>query len=411
MKKCLFPTVFLSILLILEGYRSLGQMDNFDAKTFSAWNEVFDSISKNNPLPAFYVVSVNKNGIYYRYAHGNEIWTKDKPLDGTSIFRIYSMTKAITTVAVMQLVEKGMIKLDEPLDKWLPDMIEIPILKDDGTLVKSNKTITLRQLLTHTSGFAYSFLNIKLSKFQKPKDWKYKDLPRVFEPGERFFYGTSLDWVGRLIERVSGKNLEQYIHQNICMPLQMNRTFFTVPDSLIENIVSFGHLSGNKFMSDTAWQMNKAEIKPKEFIGGGGLFSTANDYGKFVQCILNDGTLNGRSILKKSNLDTMFRNQIGELWIEGDKMNAYSFLADSSARSIGRDKFGLGWAIDMVGRNGAAPGNVYWGGLANTFFDIDRKHGTAVMFFSNVLPWGNKYTESIFFKAEQLVYQSSRPAN
>ncbi len=298
--------------MLFYAFSPIGKNIRHEASNHEAWNKAFDSVAANNPLPAFYVASISKKGVDYHYAHGNEIWTKDKPLDENSIFRIYSMTKALTSVSVMQLVEQGKIKLDEPLDKWLPDMVEIPVLKDDGTLVKSDKTIALRQLLTHTSGFAYLFTNNKLAKFKKPNDWRYKDLPRVFEPGDKYNYGTSLDWVGRLVEKVSGKTLEQYFERNICQPLQMNRTFFTVPDSLIKNIVSFGELKGGKFVDDPAERLNMAEIKnPKEFIGGGGLFSTVHDYGRFIQCILNDGTLNGKRIIKKATLDTMCVNQMG----------------------------------------------------------------------------------------------------
>ncbi len=371
----------------------------------AAWNKVFDSVAANNPLPAFYVVSLDKKGVNYQYVHGNEVWDKPKPLDENSVFRIYSMTKALTAVSVMQLVEQGKIKLDEPLDKWLPEMVEIPILKDDGTLVKSAKSITLRQLLTHTSGFAYFFDNAKLAKFKKPADWKYKDYPRIFEPGEGFYYGTSLDWVGKLVEKISGQSLEAYMEANVCQPLGMTRTFFTVPDSLIKNIVSFGELRGDKFVNDTAWRNNKAELKPKEFSGGGGLFSTVHDYGRFVRCILNDGTLDGKRILKKSTIDTMTVNQMGDIWIGSDGSNMYPNLADKFAKGIGRDKMGLGFAVAVSGTNGAPPGSLYWGGLANTAFNIDRKHGKAVLFFANVLPWGTKYAESIYFKAEELFYK------
>jgi methyl acetate hydrolase len=405
MKKLFDPLIIFGVLVLFYAFRSGDQKVNNDPYKDEAWNKIFDSVARNNPLPAFYVASIDKKGVNYHYVHGKEIWTKDKALDENSVFRIYSMTKALTSVSVMQLVEQGKIKLDEPLDKWLPDMIEIPVLKDDGTLVKSNKTITLRQLLTHTSGFAYFFTNSKLAKFKKPNDWKYKDLPRVFEPGANYNYGTSLDWVGKLIERISGKNLEQYIEQNICQPLQMNRTFFTVPDSLIKNIVSFGQLKGDKFVADTAWQMNRAEIKPKEFIGGGGLFSTAHDYGRFIQCILNDGTLNGKRIIKKSTLDTMCVNQMGDLRIQFDIPKMFSSLLDNTSRGIGRDEMGLGWAIEVSGTDRGPYGSVYWGGLANTYFNIDRKHGKAVMFFSNVLPFGNKYPESIFAKAQELFYK------
>jgi len=371
----------------------------------AAWNKVFDSVAANNPLPAFYVAMVGKKGVDYRYVHGNELWDKPKPLDENSVFRIYSMTKALTAVSVMQLVEQGKVKLDDPLDKWLPEMEEIPVLKDDGTLVKSTKSITLRQLLTHTSGFAYFFDNAKLAKFKKPADWKYKDYPRIFEPGESFYYGTSLDWVGKLVEKISGQSLEAYMEMHICQPLGMTRTFFTVPDSLIKNIVSFGQLKGDKFVNDTAWRNNKAELKPREFSGGGGLFSTVHDYGRFVQCILNDGKLDGKRILSKSTIDTMTVNQMGDIWIGFDGSNMFPTLTDKTAKGIGRDKMGLGFAVAVSGTNGAPPGSLYWGGLANTAFNIDRKHGRAVLFFANVLPWGTKYAESIYFKAEELFYK------
>ncbi len=405
MKKLFYPLIILGVLVLFYAFRPIGKNIRHDVYKNEAWDRIFDSVAASNPLPAFYVASIDKKGVNYHYAHGKEIWTKDKPLDENSIFRIYSMTKALTSVSVMQLVEQGKIKLDEPLDKWLPDMVEIPVLKDDGTLVKSNKTITLRQLLTHTSGFAYAFTNSKLAKFKKPGDWKYKDLPRVFEPGDKYNYGTSLDWAGRLVERVSGKNLEQYIEQNICQPLQMDRTFFTVPDSLIKNIVSFGELKGGKFVDDPAERMNMAEIKPKEFSGGGGLFSTAHDYGRFIQCILNDGTLNGKRIIKKSTLDSMCVNQMGDLRIQFDIPKGFSFLADTTSKGIGRDQMGLGWAIAVTGTTGAPYGSVYWGGAANTYFNIDRKHGRAIMFFSNVLPFGSKYPESIFARAQELFYK------
>jgi methyl acetate hydrolase len=383
---------------IKEGKYSLSQIQEI--------NKVFDSISKNTILPSFIVASVTKDTIVYLYTKGNEVWTKQKPVNLNSIFRIYSMTKAITAVAAMQLVEQGKVKLDEPLDKWLPDMMDIPVLQDNGKLKKSHNSITLRQLLTHTSGFAYIFTSNKLAKFKKPKDWPYKDDPRLFEPGKQFMYGTSYDWAGRLVERISGMNLEMYIKENIAGPLGMYHTFFAVPDSLISHIVSFGKLVNGRIVSDTAHQMDKEEIKPTEFSGGGGLFSTVHDYTQFLKCILNDGTLNSRKILKSATLDTMCQNQIGDLWVKQEIVKSFSWLGDSTNKQIGIDKWGLAWAIDMKGRDGVrSVGTLHWAGAANTFFSIDRKKGKAVTFFSNFFPYGHNSAESIFFKAEEELYK------
>ena len=144
-------------------------------------NKLMDSISKSNPLPTFVVGGVNKKGVFYEYNHGNKIWSEKTPVSDNHIFRIYSMTKAITSVAALQLVEQGKLQLDEPLDKLMPEMAEIPILSKDGKLVKATKSITLRHLLTHTAGFGYPFFHDGLDKFSKnmPTNYAYQDLPNI----------------------------------------------------------------------------------------------------------------------------------------------------------------------------------------------------------------------------------------
>ena len=173
------------------------------------------------------------------------------------------MTKAITSVAALQLVEQGKLQLDEPLDKLMPEMAEIPILSKDGKLVKATKSITLRHLLTHTAGFGYPFFHDGLDKFSKnmPANYAYQDLPRVFEAGSSWQYGTNTDWVGKIVEKVSGKDLETYFRDNILKPLGMNRTFFSVPDSLVSEISTFGQLNGNQFVADTVSQYKDLKLK------------------------------------------------------------------------------------------------------------------------------------------------------
>ena len=340
------------------------------------------------------VAAVDKDGIFYEYDHGKEVWTGNKPLDANSIFRIYSMTKAIATVGAMQLVEQGKVTLDEPLDKLMPEMTSIPILENDGSLVPAKRSITLRQLLTHTAGFGYNFDSYRLFHFKKPADWPYKDLPRLFEAGDAWFYGTSMDWVGRLIEKISGEDLEHYLQAHVTGPLGMTRTFFTVPDSLISHVVSFGILNKNQFMLDTGMIIKTGGIKPAEYSAGGGLFGTLNDYARFLRCILNGGTWNGHQIIKKSTLDTMFTNQIGDKVVHLEFITSTSSPNDSSFHYGGSMKFGFGWGI---------LNNMYfWSGIANTNFTIDRASGKAVLFFSNVFPYGNMYCSSINQKALSL---------
>lgn len=370
------------------------------------FDKTMDSIAANNPLPTFIVGGIDKNGIFYEYHHGSKIWGKTTTINDNHIFRIYSMTKAVATVAAMQLVEKGKLQLDEPLDNLMPEMASIPILTKDGKLVKATKSITLRQLLTHTAGFAYPFLHDHLDQFSKhmPADYNYQDLPRVFEAGEKWQYGTNINWVGKIVEKVSGKDLETYIKENISIPLGMNRTFFSVPDSLVSEITTFGQLNGDHFEADTAWQYK--DLKPTTYDAGGGLFSTFHDYAQFLRCLLNDGKLNNHQILKKSTIDQMFKNNMGNLeTLPLDPTNAYPFLVSAESHFLENNQFGIGWAVDQNGRKGIrSPGTVFWSGIANTFYSIDRNKGKAVLFFSNTLPFSNKYAESANFIAEGTIY-------
>jgi len=369
-------------------------------------NKLMDSISKSNPLPTFVVGGVNKKGVFYQYNHGNKIWSEKTPVSDNHIFRIASMTKAITSVAALQLVEQGKLQLDEPLDKLMPEMASIPILTKDGKLVKATKSITLRHLLTHTAGFGYPYFNDELDKFKKnmPANYAYPDLPRVFEVGSSWQYGTNTDWVGKIVEKVSGKDLETYFRDNIFQPLGMTRTFFNVPDNMVSEISTFGKLNGDHFVADTVFQYKN--LKPKTFSGGGGLFSTFIDYAQFIRCILNDGTLNNHQIIKKSTVDLMFTNNIGELLTTVNvSSHNYAYLLNPKTTFFGVNKYGLAWAIDQTGRkNIHNAGTVYWCGIGNTFYSIDRKKGEAVLFFSNSFPLGNSFTEELYYNAEGAIY-------
>jgi len=368
----------------------------------AAWDQVFDSVSAVNPLPTYMVAALDSGGVTYRYVHGKEIWGGDKPVSEHSIFRIFSMTKAIASVAALQLVEEGRLELDVPVDSLLPELKDIPILTAEGRLVQATKPVTLRHLLTHTAGFAYAFNHPRIAAFQKPADWPHRDNPRVAEAGEQFWYGTNIDYVGRLVERVSGMDLETYLRKRVTGPLGMNRTFFSVPDSLTEFVSSIGRLKGDQFEADTVFRLNN--IHPTEFNAGGGLFSTMLDYTRFIRCLLNEGALDGNRILKAETVRLLFVNQLGDKRMQFATEVLRPDLTDGTTKYNGDEKHGLAFAIDDRGRRYRPAGTGYWGGLANTYFSLNPAEGKAILFFSNVLPWGNPYTEEIFFKAESLVY-------
>lgn len=371
----------------------------------SAMNEAM----KTNDLPTVVAMAANKENKEVSFIYGKAIWREHMDVTENHIFRLYSMTKLITSVAAMQLVERGELGLDDDLSSRLPEMSEIPILSD-GQLTEPINPITLRHLLTHTSGFGYDCCtDFELSQFDYD-DWNYPDAPRRFESGTKFLYGTSLEWVGKLVEKVSNSTLEDYFRKNITGPLNMARTFFNVPDSLQQFIVSRGHRGKDG-------KQPLAEIKGRipgkmvtKFSGDDGLWSTPNDYMKLLKCLLNYGTLDGVKILDKKTVVEMTKNQIGNINMDsaGNYFNP-EYCCDLNGLATNTTKWGLAWAIDNQETDyGRKPGTVYWGGMMNTFFYLDYQSGVTACIFTQHIPFNHAETTSLFTKFSKLVYSANK---
>ncbi|MFN3997638.1 serine hydrolase domain-containing protein [Algoriphagus sp.] len=358
---------------------------------------------QNSQLPAAIMGYINKEGDMHWYAYGPSVWGGRDTVNENNIFRIFSMTKAIASVAALQLVEKGLINLDEPLDNLMPEMNSIPILTETDELVKARKAITLRHLLTHTAGFGYEFLDYRLQSFDKSK-WEHDDLPRLFEAGERWQYGTNTEWVGKIVEKISGEDLETYLRNHITGPLQMNSTWFNVPDNLKENIVSWGVRDSTGFKENPRIP---AKVVTK-YSAGGGLYSSPKDYLFFLNCIMNDGKYDGGQILKPETVEMMFKNQL-----EGISLN-FNIPVGGFPETIGLggfadelDTYGLAWAIenndDELVRN---KGAVYWAGIANSYYTLDKDQEVAVVYFTQFLPFNDKVSYDFYRLFEKEVYST-----
>lgn len=333
-------------------------------------SSILNDYYKSSSIPTAIMGIINDKGNITWHAFGPSIWGEQDTVTANHIFRIYSMTKPIATVAALQLVEKGLIGLDDPLNELMPEMVSIPILDEDGNLRHSDQVITLRQLLTHTSGFSYESNSEKLQSFNKPDSWQYEDNPRIFEPGTDWRYGTSLDWAGKVIEKVSGQDLETYLRENITAPLGMNSTWFNVPEELQKNIVSWG----NKDSTGNINELPRISDKVTSFSAGGGLYSSPNDFMKFLECILNYGEYNGGRILKLETVEMMLTDNLS---VNIDLTNGF----------IKSDGFGFGWAVRAYENDFFPPiGAVYWAGAANTYFAIDADRKIAIAYFSNYFP-------------------------
>ncbi len=367
-------------------------------------NKLMNEAIQKSDLPAVVAIAINKNGEKVTYNYGKAVWTEDVEVTPEHIFRIWSMTKLVTSIAAMQCVENGLIGLDDDLSEIIPEMTTIPILSN-GKLIEPKNKITLRHLLTHTSGFGYSGMTVEEGDYDK-ENWDYTDSPRHFESGTNFLYGTSTDWVGKLVEKLNGINLEVYFRKNITGPLEMDRTFFNVPNSLQSLIVSYGSRGdqGEKELEELSNRIptNKTTV----LSGGGGLFSTPSDYTKLLQCLLNDGAYEGGMILSKATIEEMIQNQVGDINLnpEGKHFNP-GVCCNFNGIMDDNSKWGLAFMIDNNSKDyGRHAGTVIWGGLMNTYFYIDFKSGIAASIYTQHLPFNHYQTISLFEQFSEIIY-------
>jgi CubicO group peptidase (beta-lactamase class C family) len=360
-------------------------------------------------LPGAVAIAVNKSAVTYRQAFGVADLSTGSRMAPDAIFRIASMTKPVTSVAAMQLVEQGRVSLDDPAVRYLSEFQHVTVFESvnaaDGSykLRPAKQPVTVRHLLTHTSGLAYNFTSATIRDF-KPRAGDNPAVgPLIFEPGERWHYGTSTDWVGRLVERVSGQKLDRYFAEHIFEPLGMRETFFNVPADKQPRVIKvYRRQPDGTFVTEPT-----PILQLTEFNGGGGLFSTADDYARFIQMLLNGGTLNGARILSAASVTAMSQNQIGALGVPALKTAMPERSADFAFVDDGRDKWGLGFLIASNPRPGKrSSGSLSWGGIYNTHFWIDPTRGVGGILLMQYLPFADPSALDVLDAFERAVYQS-----
>jgi putative heme-binding domain-containing protein len=357
------------------------------------------------------VVLVQQRGKpIYHEAFGKADVGSETPMTRDAIFRIASMTKPITSVAVLMLVEEGKLRLDDPLSKHLPEFKDMTVLvptKEGGDkgyrLVNVDRPITIRHLLTHTSGITYRFSGRPhLGKLYAEADVsdglvetagtigenakRLAKLPLLHQPGSAWEYGLNTDVLGRVIEVASGKTLDAFFRERIFQPLQMHDTGFLVPKEkrsrlaalytpndrkTIRRVGSEPIHAGSLLYSSTY----QTADDNRYYSGGAGLVSTARDYGRFLQMLLNRGELDGKRLLKPETVDQMTRNQIG------DKRVPFSIHGDG---------FGYGFGVVTGREKPASPasvGSYSWGGIFNTFFWVDPRRQLIGIVLTQLYPF------------------------
>ena len=327
-----------------------------------------------------------------------------------TIFQIASMTKALVSVGAMQLVEQGRLSLDAPIGDVVHELADPQVLTGfdaDGKPVTrpAANPITLRHLLTHTSGFGYSFIHPEILQYYAATSMPAAGtldtirMPLMFDPGTRWEYSVSTDWVGRAVEEATGSRLGEYLTEHVFAPLGMNQTAFR--DALPEDAAKV-HVRG----PDGSLMQIPVFLGGGEFdMGGGGLTSTAPDYGRFLRMMLRGGELDGARILRPETVAEMGRNQIGELraGYMGTAMPEMAQPFDTFPDQ--HTGWGLGFLINPEpGPNGRAPGSLAWAGIFNSYYWIDPASGVAGVFMSQLSPFGDAQALDMYGALERMAY-------
>ena len=336
------------------------------------------------------------------------------PVRIDSIFAIASMTKAVTTVAALQLVEQDKVQLDEPVSKHLPELADLQVLDGfDGQTGKPNlrparSAVTLKHLLTHTSGLCYDIWDQDAYRYNSlPKESKppLKAGPLMFEPGARWQYGTGVDWAGRLVETVSGMTLEEYFQTKIFGPLGMHDSSYILPESKFERLAGSYRRGADGVLTPSPRTL---PAPPKTFNGGGGLYSTAPDYIRFMQMILGKGRgVNGARILQAKTVESMEINQIGPLTAGKMKSMQPGVSSDVDIQPGSTEKWGLGFLINTTAYSGArSAGSLAWAGIYNTFYWIDPKRSLCAVLMMQFMPFVDKEAVGLLDDFERSVYRT-----
>ncbi len=376
---------------------------------------LLESSVKSGDIPGVIAIAANSDGVIYQGVFGKSDISSNSDMSIDSILQIYSMTKPITSVAIMQLVHKGDVELDVAAAEYLPMLESAQVLDgfdaDGKPLLRTPKTaVTVRQLLTHTSGYVYEVWNANAAQYAQIGQVDsifsggdgFLTSPLAFDPGTSWEYGISTDVLGMLIPAVTGQSLEDYFRVNIFEPLNMYDTSFHLAEQNLPRLATAYSRSSTGDLTALPIRSNSSFLS-----GGGGLVSTAPDYIRFLRALLNGGELDGARILNDETIDLMAKNHIGDLEAGTSGSSVIPELSrqfDFFPGSV--DRFGLGFLInsDQV-PGGRAAGSLAWAGLANTYFWIDRENDLCGVLMTQILPFFDPEVLSLLEDFETAVYR------
>ncbi|WP_255594676.1 serine hydrolase [Acidovorax sp. sif1233] len=385
----------------------------------NALDEILADGVKRGHAPGVLALVADRDGILYEGSAGERQLGGGAAMGPDTVLWIASMTKAITSVAAIQCVERGLLDLDAPASRVVPAIGALGVLtgfdaQGQPITRPPKRPITLRHLLSHNSGCSYEIWNPDMQKVQAALgipgtiDCRLKalELPLVADPGERWEYGIGIDWAGRMVEAVTGLTLGEFMHQNLWGPLGMTSTGFHITPDMRQRLAGV-HLRGE----DGAFAPFPFEItqEPEFHMGGGALYSTAGNYARFMRMVLNLGQLDGERVLKPETVVShLMLNQIGNARVSLLKA-AIALTADAEFFPGLRKTWSLAFQInEEEAPTGRPAGSLSWAGLANSFFWIDPHTGIAGLLATQTFPFADARVMDLLYAYEKGVYDALR---
>jgi methyl acetate hydrolase len=370
-------------------------------------------------VPGVVAMAATRDGPLYEGAFGKRALPDGAAMTADTVFWIASMTKAVTSAAAMQLVERGRLQLDAPIADILPELAAPQVLEGfdaagEPRLRPARRPITLRHLITHTAGFVYNIWNADIARYMELKgvpgiitcENAALALPLVFDPGDKWDYGINIDWVGKAVERASGRRLGDYFAQNLFGPLGMKDTAFGLTPKYRARLAAMHSRDEDGRLAAIPFELPQ---QPEFEMGGGGLYGAAADYLAFERMFLNDGrAADGTPVLKPETVRLLRENAIGDLTVQLLKTVVPELSNDAEFFPGIVKKWSLGFMIStepVPGGRGA--GSLAWAGLGNTYFWIDPANGIAGVILMQLLPFADAKALALFDHFEKAVYAAA----
>jgi CubicO group peptidase (beta-lactamase class C family) len=363
----------------------------------NAIDELLEDAVGNGALPGVIAVAGDRDGTLYEGAFGRLSVDGEEPVRADTMLAIMSMTKAVTSVAALQLIEQGRLELEQSVCSVLPAFGELQVLEgfdgDTPRLRAPASQASIRQLLTHTSGLAYAFGNADLLRYYRLCGINplalgramLDGVPLIADPGTRWEYGTSTDWLGRLVEALSGQDLGAYCKQHIFAPLGMTDTTFSPSEEQRARMMELHARAPDGGLARSPFE---SSIEPGFFSGGGGAYSTAGDYLRFLRALLCGGELDGERILRPETVELAFSDHLAGAPLPEIMRSAMPELTNDVPSLPVRQGWGLGFNLlleDIPGMRRAGTGS--WAGLFNCYYWIDHATGVTAALLTQVLPF------------------------